>query len=132
MGWFPEGHGWLPLWQLFVSSLAIFNTVQNLFGISLTRRVYSRKPEQVTPLHARAFAAWTLTSAVVRLYCAYNIGHKLLYDLTIWTYVIALVHFASEIFLYKTADISVGALPSCIIASTSLVWMVVQYNFYTR
>jgi len=128
----PQGHGWLPLWQLFVASLAIFNSVQNLFVLSLTRRVYSRKPEQVTPLQARAFAAWTLTSAVVRLYCAYNMDNKILYDITIWTYIIALAHFVSEIFLYRTAAISVGALPSCIIASTSLTWMVSQYRFYTN
>lgn len=55
------------------SSLAIFNSLQNFLTTSLTRRLYSLQPQLVNPLQARTFAVWTLASAFIRLYAAYNI-----------------------------------------------------------
>ncbi|KAG6836825.1 hypothetical protein H0H93_002671 [Arthromyces matolae] len=45
--------------------------------LKLTRRIYNVKPNTVTALQARTFGAWTLTSAVIRLYAAYNIHNKI-------------------------------------------------------
>ena len=73
--------------------MAIFNTVQNFATLKLTRRLYTgvaptssrtllsgpsthHNSPTVTGLQARTFAAWTLTSAVVRGYAAYNIHSK--------------------------------------------------------
>ena len=74
--------------------MAIFNSVQNFATLKLTRRLYAGvapasskiKPlfqssthhnaPTVTELQARTFAVWTLTSAVVRGYAAYNIHTK--------------------------------------------------------
>ncbi|CAI2171125.1 5037_t:CDS:10 [Funneliformis geosporum] len=86
--------------------VAIFNTIQNFLTISLTKRVYSARPAQVTKLASRTFATWTFLSAIVRLYAAYNITDV------------------------KTATISTGWLIPVIIASSSLIWMLLQYEYY--
>lgn len=62
--------------MLFVSSLAVFNSVQTFLTTKLTRRVYSRAPGSVNPLQARTFGVWTLMSAAVRIYAAYHIENK--------------------------------------------------------
>lgn len=97
----PESAGgYLSYWMLFVSILALFNTIQNFVTLSLTKRIYSARPDQgklyaqfgnfqysisilevnvlfpnliVTALSSRTFAIWTLLSAIVRIYAAYNI-----------------------------------------------------------
>lgn len=40
----PQAAGLLPKWQLLVSSLAVFNTVQNFLTLSLTKRIYCNQP----------------------------------------------------------------------------------------
>ncbi|CAG8638148.1 17305_t:CDS:2 [Gigaspora rosea] len=72
----PQASGYLPYWTLFVSVVAVFNTIQNLITVSITKQIYSAKPEQVTELSARLFAVWTFTSGVIRFYAAYNLNNK--------------------------------------------------------
>lgn len=40
----PQSTGLLPKWQLLVSVMAVFNTVQNFATLKLTRRIYNRVP----------------------------------------------------------------------------------------
>lgn len=80
--------------------MAIFNTVQNFTTLKLTRKLYKgvapassktllfgpfmrHNAPTVTALQARTFAAWTLTSAIVRGYAAYNIHSKVYVSLSI-------------------------------------------------
>jgi len=126
----PAGN--LPKWLLLVSALAVFNTIQNLVTLSLTKQVYSAKPDEVTELSSRTFAVWSFTSAVVRFYCAYNISNKAMYEITLWTYVIALTHFTSELLIFRSADIGPGWLSPFIVATVSLIWMTTQYNHYVN
>ncbi|KAG6810490.1 hypothetical protein H0H92_011670 [Tricholoma furcatifolium] len=63
-------------WQLLVAAAAVFNSLQNFATLKLTRRIYNVKPNTITALQARTFAAWTLTSAIVRGYAAYDIHNK--------------------------------------------------------
>ncbi|KAI5481869.1 hypothetical protein MNV49_000146 [Pseudohyphozyma bogoriensis] len=119
----PEGEGYLPYWMLFVSSLAIFNSAQNFLTTSLTRKIFSKSPASVTALQARTFAVWTLASAAIRIYAAYNINVKGFYDLALISYVLALGHFVSELVIFKTAGIGAGLISPLIVASTSLIWM---------
>ncbi|KDQ24655.1 hypothetical protein PLEOSDRAFT_161310 [Pleurotus ostreatus PC15] len=129
----PQSPGLLPKWQLFVAATAVFNAVQNFATLSLTRRVYNRvPPANVTALQARTFAVWTLTSAVVRGYAAYHLQEKIVYEMAFLTYVIALAHFGSEHFIYRTTKIPGGVLGPFIVASTSLIWMYKQYDFYVK
>lgn len=124
--------GYLPYWMLFVSGLAIFNSIQNFVTTSLTRRIYSRSPGSVNGLQARTFAIWTLASAAIRLYAAYNISNKSFYELALISYCLALTHFVSEAFVFRTAGFGAGLLSPLVVASTSLIWMWKQYDFYVK
>ncbi|KAL0954847.1 hypothetical protein HGRIS_003786 [Hohenbuehelia grisea] len=129
----PSSPGWLPKWQLIVAAMAVFNGVQNFVTLKLTRRIYNNVPSQsVTGLQARTFAIWTLTSAVVRGYAAYHIHEKVIYDMAIATYVLAFAHFSTELLIFRTAKINPGVLSPVIIASSSLIWMLQQYDYYVK
>lgn len=43
-----------------------------------------------------------------------------IYDITLWSYVVALSHFASEWLLFRSADLSSGLLGPMIVARMSL------------
>ncbi|KAJ7773207.1 Erg28 like protein-domain-containing protein [Mycena metata] len=78
VSYLPQGPGWLPTWQLVVAVMAVFNSIQNFSTLKLTRRIYNNvPPATVTALQARTFAAWTITSAVVRGYAAYHLNQKI-------------------------------------------------------
>ncbi|KAJ7052625.1 hypothetical protein C8F01DRAFT_1170638 [Mycena amicta] len=129
----PQSAGWLPSWQLLVTVMAVFNSAQNFTTLKLTRRIYNNVPAAtVTPLQARTFAAWTITSAVVRGYAAYHLHQKIVYDMALFTYLIAFGHFASELLIFRTATPSVPVLSPVIVSTVSLVWMFMQYDFYVN
>ncbi|KAL9714151.1 ergosterol biosynthesis protein [Leucoagaricus gongylophorus] len=123
----------LAKWQLVVASAAVFNTLQNFMTLKLTRRVYNNvSAASVTALHARTFAVWTLTSAVVRFYAAFHIHEKAIYDMALFTYLIAFGHFSTELFIFGTARINPGVLSPVFVSTCSLIWMVYQYDFYVQ
>ncbi|EIM19917.1 Erg28-like protein [Wallemia mellicola CBS 633.66] len=128
----PNGPGLLPKWMLFVSALAIFNSIQNCLTTSLTARIYNHKPQLVNPLQARTFGVWTFTSAIVRFYAAHNINNKVVYDIAIWTYAIVIAHYISELLYYRTSKLSAGIISPLIVGTASFVWMITQYDFYVK
>ncbi|KAJ7170615.1 Erg28-like protein [Mycena crocata] len=129
----PHIDGWLPRWQLLVTVAAVFNSVQNFTTLKLTQRIYNNVPAaSVTPLQARTFAAWTITSAVVRGYAAYHLNEKIVYDMTLFTYLIAFGHFASELLIFRTATLNPGVISPVIVSTTSLIWMFSQYDHYVK
>ncbi|KLO09758.1 Erg28-like protein [Schizopora paradoxa] len=128
----PQTTGWLAHWQLFVAATAVFNTIQNFTTLKLTRRLYSASPEAVTPLQARTFAIWTLTSATVRFYAAYHINDKIVYDMALFTYLFAFGHFFSETFIFRTAKLNLPVLSPMIVSTSTLFWMMSQYDFYVK
>ncbi|KAL1923439.1 uncharacterized protein VTP21DRAFT_8419 [Calcarisporiella thermophila] len=128
----PAEDGWLPRAILFVSALAFTNTVGNFVNTRLSRECYDveARSGKITPLVSRLFGTWTVMSAVVRVYCAYNIRNKPIYDVTIWSYAIALFHFTSEMFVFRSAQLNRATMWPCIIASSLLSWMVYEYENY--
>ncbi|KAM6504204.1 Erg28 [Amanita muscaria] len=113
--------------------MAIFNTVQNFTTLKLTTRIYNNVPPAlVTPLQARTFAVWTLTSAIVRAYAAYNINTKEIYDMAMMSYLIAFGHFFSELLVYRTVNIGAGIIGPVIVSTSTLIWMFTQYDFYVQ
>ncbi|KIY72362.1 Erg28-like protein [Cylindrobasidium torrendii FP15055 ss-10] len=126
----PQASGLLPKWMLFVAFTAVFNSVQNFVTTKLTQQVYSNV--HVTSIQARTFAVWTLASAAIRMYAAYNITEKHVYDLALISYLIAFGHFASEILIFKSTGFNRGSISPVIVSTVSLIWMFQQYEFYTR
>lgn len=88
--------------------------------------------DQVTPLAARCFGTWTLITSIVRLYAAYNLHLAPVYDIAIWTYVVALFHFASEMFVFRSMALGKPQLLPFMFASTALVWMPMVRDYYVQ
>ncbi|CCX12614.1 Erg28 like protein-domain-containing protein [Pyronema domesticum] len=127
----PQAEGYLPKWLLFVSAVAMFNSIQNYTTIALTQRVYSKRPQDVNTLSSRTFGTWTFLSAIVRCYAAYNIANQGVYDICIWSYLIAGAHFVSEWLIFGTASLGAGLTGPLVVSSSSLIWMLTQREFYT-
>ncbi|KAI4518786.1 Erg28-like protein [Schizophyllum commune Tattone D] len=130
----PDAPGYLPYWQLLVSVTAIINGLQNFFSMKAARKIYNNVAtnEPVTPLQARTFGIWTLTSGVVRWYCAYNIHQKVVYDMTLFTYLLAFAHFSLELLVFRSAKPNPGSMSPVVVSTSSLIWMLTQYDFYVR
>ena len=88
--------------------------------------------DQVTPLAARLQGTYTVVSAMVRLYAAYHLRLAPVYQMALWTYVVALAHFASELLVYRTARPAAPVFMPFLFASTGIVWMLAQYDFYVE
>ncbi|MCJ1364820.1 ergosterol biosynthesis protein [Acarospora aff. strigata] len=135
--------GYLPSWLLLISLISALNSLQCYIDLSFPRRVYTGAPPSssstpspstspVTPLSARTFGTWTFLSSIIRLYAAYNISNPVVYQLALWTYGIALVHFGSEWLVFGTARMGKGLGAAVVVASTSFCWMVGQWGWYVR
>ncbi|KIS70624.1 uncharacterized protein UMAG_01789 [Mycosarcoma maydis] len=122
--------GLLPRWLLVVAATAAINGASNIVNPRASAKVYSSPNAQITPLSARLFGIWNFTSAVIRFYAAYNINDKIAYELCMWSFAIALAHFISETFIYKTAKLGPGIVSPLIVASSSLTAMYLQYGAY--
>ncbi|KAG9336472.1 hypothetical protein JZ751_002819 [Albula glossodonta] len=120
----------LRSWLVMVSVIGMGNTVQSFRDHGfLSEKVYTGTPEFVNGLQARAFGIWTLLSAILRCVCAIDIQNKTLYHVTLWTFVLALGHFLSEVYIYKTATLTIGILAPLIVASVSVVGMVIGFQY---
>lgn len=108
----------LGKWTLLVGTIALLNGAQNFVKPAFSRKVYTLAGGNATPLTARMFATWNITSAVVRIYAAYNLFNPQVYQLAMWTYAIALAHFVSEAAVWKTTNIIPGIISPLIVAST--------------
>ncbi|KAL8919785.1 MAG: hypothetical protein Q9172_004814 [Xanthocarpia lactea] len=128
----PQNEGILQYALLLASIASIGNSVQSYLTTSYTRRVYSAPETTVTPLHSRTFGTYTAVVSIIRLYAAYNITDPLLYQLALWTYVVALGHFYSEWLIFKTARWGEGLAGPLVVSVGSLTWMVLQWGHYVR
>jgi hypothetical protein len=64
------------------------------------------------------------------MYAAYNISNPVVYDIAMWSYGIALVHFLSEWLLFGSARAKGRFLAPLVVATASLGWMATQREFY--
>uniref|UniRef100_A0A6I8PAR3 Ergosterol biosynthesis 28 homolog n=1 Tax=Ornithorhynchus anatinus TaxID=9258 RepID=A0A6I8PAR3_ORNAN len=86
-------------------------------------------PYAVNGLQARTFGIWTLLSSVIRCLCAIDIRNKTLYHITLWTFLLALGHFLSEVFVYGTAAPTIGVLAPLMVASFSIMGMLIGLQY---
>ena len=95
-----------------------------------TVRTESTSP--VTPLSARTFGTWTALSSIMRLYAAYNIQEKVVYEMCMWTFGIAFMHFFSEWLVFGTAKWGRGLAGPVAVATGTGAWMMLQWSWYVR
>ncbi|PHH73874.1 hypothetical protein CDD80_3522 [Ophiocordyceps camponoti-rufipedis] len=92
----------------------------------------SSAEDQVTPLAGRLFGTWTLITCVVRCYAAYNLRLGPVYNIALWTYVVALGHFASELFVFRTMRFGLPQMFPFVLASCALIWMPLVRHHYVE
>ena len=110
--------------------MSVGNTVQAYMTTDNTREVYSRSGSETSALSSRIFGTWTIVSAMIRLYAAYNISNPQIYQLAIGAYAIAWAHFMSEWMVFKTVAWGRGLAGPVLISTGSLVWMFSQWGYY--
>ncbi|KAF9082714.1 ergosterol biosynthesis protein [Mortierella sp. GBA35] len=133
IGWSSLPAGLLPKWLWIVAVISFLNTFQAFATLTATQRIYGNKKHEVTRLSGRTFGIWTLLSSVVRLYGAYNLHLAPMYQITLVTFGIAWLHFMSEFFVYRTANITEPSAAPCVVTSTSsLIWMLSAYSSYVK
>jgi hypothetical protein len=102
----------LRRWLVFVALLRLFSVG---LGYAAPHRfqtnLYTKQPEGVTDLAGRIFATWTLTSCMLCLICARNPCVPAIYGATLGSFLIALLHFAMELMLFKTLGLATALQP---------------------
>lgn len=53
---------------------------------------------------------------MIRIYAAFHLNNKIMYDLGIWSYTIALTHFVSELVIFGGCKINVPFMSPMIVA----------------
>jgi hypothetical protein len=110
----------LALWLLFVASMRLLSMYLGYFNFNrIKTNVYVGMPAMVTPLCGRIFAQWTSLSFMLCVLCAYDLANATMFIATFMSFVFAVAHFSTEVFIYKTTVVGVnGALIPFIIAGT--------------
>ncbi|KAJ3348283.1 adenine phosphoribosyltransferase [Entophlyctis luteolus] len=63
---------------LVVAIAAFYNSVQSFVpSMNLAKRIYSKKPAEVTAFASRYMGLWTLNSGIIRFYAAYNLDNPI-------------------------------------------------------
>mmetsp|Transcript_20335 Transcript_20335/g.36511 ORF Transcript_20335/g.36511 Transcript_20335/m.36511 type:complete len:129 (-) Transcript_20335:367-753(-) len=120
----------LSKWLLFVAGLRGISVIIGIFNPKKFKTtVIDKRPELVSDLFGRLFAAWTTISCALCVICANNINNKPVYGATLFSFIVALTFFVSERFIFKTVS-SKGFMSPCIIASVSTIWMITQWKYY--
>lgn len=127
----PNG-GYLPHWLFFISIVSIFNSIQAYFSTDLTKKVYANAPPtEISPLGVRTFGTWTFITSIIRLYGSwYLVGNKQIYELCLWSFMVAFGHFYLELSVYKNCKFDKGFMGPLIVSTTSIIWMATQKEFY--
>jgi hypothetical protein len=120
-----------------VSAVSVANSIQAYVSLGPTQKVYTgptsdSKSSPVTPLSARTFGTWTLLSSVIRLYAAYNIENKQIFEMAFWSYAIAFGHFFSEWLIFGSTRMGKGLAGPAVVSTATLAWMITQRDFYVK
>jgi len=114
----------LSTWLKFIALLDLFGSVQAFYSVhTLKSYQFSNLPNQVSPLASHIFGVWTLVAALVRMKCSMNVFDVNIYSLTLQTFIVALLFYLSECFIYQTIPF-LYVLPVLIIVCISIIWMV--------
>lgn len=122
---------WLSRWLIFAASLRVLSVFIGYMNPDVFKtKVFRRRPDLVNPLYGRTFATWTAVTCMLCVLCAFNMREPTLYLATMGSFAAALLHFGTELVIYKTVDVK-GATSPFLVASISLVWMGLGWGTYT-
>eukprot|EP00877_Chromochloris_zofingiensis_P006908 jgi/Chrzof1/2470/Cz11g16270.t1 len=121
----------LQRWLVIVACLRLLSVYIGLFQPDKFRlALIDLQPELVNDLYGRLFATWTFLTCCLCLACARDITNPSIYGVTLLSFVVALLHFLSELLIFKTMSIK-GAASPMIVAGLSTLWMGAGWNYYT-
>ncbi|KAH8880282.1 hypothetical protein GQ53DRAFT_755257 [Thozetella sp. PMI_491] len=106
------------------------DSVHKLAPVSPNSKDAEKAKDQVTPLAARLFATYTFIAGLIRLYACYRLDDPAMYQMSMATHLIAGLHFASEILVYKTIKWSGPEIFPLVLGFGGFLWMCLQYNHY--
>ncbi|KAK4240519.1 hypothetical protein C8A03DRAFT_13156 [Achaetomium macrosporum] len=99
---------------------------------SSTGKDSEKAKDQVSPLASRLFGAYTFMAGLIRFYACYQLENPAMYQLAIWTHVVAAVHFTSEMLAFKTIRFSGPQIFPFMAAYGGTIWMLLQYKHYVH
>ncbi|KAK4044083.1 hypothetical protein C8A01DRAFT_12445 [Parachaetomium inaequale] len=99
---------------------------------SSTGKDAEKARDQVSPLAARLFGAYTFMAGIIRFYACYQLENPAMYQLAIWTHVIAAIHFTTEMLAFKTIRFSGPQVFPFVAGYGGAIWMLMQYNHYVQ
>eukprot|EP00882_Tetradesmus_deserticola_P001237 GHRQ01001338.1.p1 GENE.GHRQ01001338.1~~GHRQ01001338.1.p1 ORF type:complete len:161 (+),score=43.75 GHRQ01001338.1:190-672(+) len=121
----------LARWLVVVACLRLLSVYIGIFNPEYFRtKLIDLRPDLVNDLYGRLFATWTMLTCGLCLICARNPTNAAVYGATLLSFVVALVHFVTELLVFKTMSIK-GAATPLIIAGLSTLWMGAGWNYYT-
>ncbi|GBG00438.1 hypothetical protein Rsub_13094 [Raphidocelis subcapitata] len=121
----------LQRWLFLVACLRLLSVYIGIFDPEKFRiALIDREPQLVNDLYGRLFATWTLLTCGLCLICARNPTNRAIYGATLLSFVVALVHFATELLVFRTMSIK-GAASPMVVAGLSTLWMGAGWNYYT-
>ncbi|XP_030855385.1 probable ergosterol biosynthetic protein 28 [Strongylocentrotus purpuratus] len=120
----------LRFWIFLVGFMAVGTAMQAFMESSfLATRMYTQAQEMVNAVLGRLFGTWTLLAGAVRMMCSYDIRNRAVYDLTLFSFILAFLHFATEYLLFQTVELSFGVVSPLVISGVSIVMMLQGYYF---
>jgi len=109
------------IWMTFVALLRAFGVFNAWVTPQRIRtNVYSRNSSEVTTLLTRMFGLWTALSGSICVALVLDSSNKTLLGLGLFSFLLALVHFITELFIFKTCSVRDASIPF-VIASVSIV-----------
>eukprot|EP00057_Strongylocentrotus_purpuratus_P000905 XP_001186473.1 PREDICTED: probable ergosterol biosynthetic protein 28 [Strongylocentrotus purpuratus] len=107
----------LRFWIFLVGFMAVGTAMQAFMESSfLATRMYTQAQEMVNAVLGRLFGTWTLLAGAVRMMCSYDIRNRAVYDLTLFSFILAFLHFATEYLLFQTVELSFGVVSPLVIS----------------
>lgn len=76
----------------------------------------------------RNFGTWTMLGCVLRLYTAYDLQNRGLYDVTLWSFVIGFLYFGLEWVVFGASV--PGRKRGLLITMGTCLWMALQRDHY--
>ncbi|KAL2258409.1 hypothetical protein VTK26DRAFT_8289 [Humicola hyalothermophila] len=99
---------------------------------SSTGKDSEKAKDQVSPLAARLFGTYTFMAGIIRFYASYQLENPGMYQLALWTHIIAAVHFTTEMAVFKTIRFSGPQAFPFAAAYGGIAWMLLQYSHYVQ